>query len=552
MKAHILNLKAYVLTVALGAAFNYGVAAEKKSEASDTKIYQHFIIYGQSLSTGHQSYPALTTEPLSGNYMIGDQIWINQGNRNSAILNPLKSSLALTEKRSPLSRNGGIAECPIVAAVNHLRLKINDPSVNYIATSTGVGGKTIDQLSKHCRNKNIYQEGFLKAAFAAPQIAAKENATVTCPLVIWMQGEYNYWADTTRGLLPHIPNVVGKDEYKTLMLRLKNDMQNDVVSIYNQHSKPLFITYQVGAQYTRGRTLNIGMAQLEAANETEDIICAGPVYPMTDRGGHLDANGYRWYGEMLAKAYYRTIIGGKPFIPLQPEELSRTSDSKEIKICFRVPVKPLVLDDYTTEKIKDYGFAIYNDGIRQKITDVKVKGDCVYITCEKDLLGAIEVTYAGADEFKGHGNLRDSDDYEAYYTYIDQDEKKELMYRSIVEQTLSNIQKREGQFYKGTLRKRQVLESESSIVILGDVEPGAKVVSKGNIVIVGDLYGSVHAGAYDNRDAYIVALSMQPKRLCIGDIEAKRQLISQESLNVRGPKIAVVDGGRIYLDPLTD
>ena len=57
---------------------------------------------------------------------------------------------------------------------------------------------------------------------------------------------------------------------------------------------------------------------------------------------------------------------------------------------------------------------------------------------------------------------------------IDQDEKKELMYRSIVEQTLSNIQKREGQFYKGTLRKRQVLESESSIVILGDVEPGAK------------------------------------------------------------------------------
>ena len=27
-------------------------------------------------------------------------------------------------------------------------------------------------------------------------------------------------------------------------------------------------------------------------------------------------------------------------------------------------------------------------------------------------------------------------------------------------------------------------------------------------------------------------------------------MISQESLNVRGPKIAVVDGGRIYLDPL--
>lgn len=66
MKAHILNLKAYVLTVALGAAFNYGVAAEKKSETPDTKIYQHFIIYGQSLSTGHQSYPGFDNRTFVG------------------------------------------------------------------------------------------------------------------------------------------------------------------------------------------------------------------------------------------------------------------------------------------------------------------------------------------------------------------------------------------------------------------------------------------------------------------------------------------------------
>ncbi|WP_455497938.1 sialate O-acetylesterase [Coprobacter sp.] len=423
MNTHTFNLKARIFIAILGVVFTCGSAAEEKSKISDVKTYEHFIIYGQSLSTGHQSYPALTIESLAGNYMIGDQVWINQGNRNSTSFNPLKSSLALTEKRSPLSRNGGIAECPVVAAVNHLRLKINNSSVGYIATSTGVGGKTIDQLSKHCRNKNIYQEGFLKAAFAAPQITAKEGVSVTCPLVIWMQGEYNYWADTTRGLLPHIPNVTGKNEYKALMLKLKEDMQNDVVSVYNQQHRPLFITYQVGAQYTRGKTLNIGMAQLEAANETEDIICAGPVYPMTDRGGHLDANGYRWYGEMLAKAYYRTMVEGKPFIPLQPEELSRTSDFKEIKIRFRVPKMPLVLDDYTTEKIKDYGFAVYNDDVRQDITGVRIKGNCVYITCEKDLSGTVEVTYAGTNEFKGHGNLRDSDDYEAFYTYIDQDKK---------------------------------------------------------------------------------------------------------------------------------
>ena len=45
---------------------------------------------------------------------------------------------------------------------------------------------------------------------------------------------------------------------------------------------------------------------------------------------------------------------------------------------------------------------------------------------------------------------------------------------------------------------------------------------------------------------------MQPKQLRIGDIEAKRQIIYQESLLIQGPKIAVVDGKHIYLDPLVD
>ena len=132
---------------------------------------------------------------------------------------------------------------------------------------------------------------------------------------------------------------------------------------------------------------------------------------------------------------------------------------------------------------------------------------------------------------------------------IDHDERKELIYKRAVAQCLSEREKSDGQFYRGTLKRRQLLESESSIVILGDVEFGAKVVAKGNIIILGTLYGSVHAGAAGDRNAFIIALSMQPQRLVIGDIEAKRQLIYQDSLSINGPQIAVVDGKRIYLDP---
>ena len=135
---------------------------------------------------------------------------------------------------------------------------------------------------------------------------------------------------------------------------------------------------------------------------------------------------------------------------------------------------------------------------------------------------------------------------------IDHDERKELIYKRAVTQCLSEREKSDVQFYRGTLKRRQLLESESSIVILGDVEFGAKVVAKGNIIILGTLYGSVHAGAAGDRNAFIIALSMQPQRLVIGDIEAKRQLIYQDSLSINGPQIAVVDGKRIYLDPLIE
>ena len=49
-----------------------------------------------------------------------------------------------------------------------------------------------------------------------------------------------------------------------------------------------------------------------------------------------------------------------------------------------------------------------------------------------------------------------------------------------VEEVLSNMNDYSGgQFYKGTLRSGQVLESDSSIIILGDVNPGAKILSAG-------------------------------------------------------------------------
>lgn len=131
---------------------------------------------------------------------------------------------------------------------------------------------------------------------------------------------------------------------------------------------------------------------------------------------------------------------------------------------------------------------------------------------------------------------------------FDNDENTERLYQRVVERSVEDLPRKEGQFYRGTLKKRQVLESEKSIIILGDVESGANVVSKGNIVVLGTIRGKVHAGAAGNRKAFVVALAMKPQSLKIADVSAHRVYLRKEEKPEA--KIALLDGERIYFDPL--
>lgn len=392
---------------------------------SVTTEFKHFIIYGQSLSTGFQSYPAISTENIEGNYMVGDQVWTNFGNTNLSIFSPLISKTANQDINLQKTRISAIqAECPIVGAVNHIQSKLSNYG-NILASSCGYGGKTIEQLSKESTQLINYYNDYTKTINNVAKIAKGYDYHITCPALVWMQGEYNYVKDSERGIAPGLANCISKDEYKHLFLKLKNNMQGDLMAVYSQGSRPFFITYQVGAQFTNGKTLEIGMAQIEAANENDDIICAGPVYQLPDRGGHLDPNGYRWYGEMIGKAYLSTITTGAKFKPLQPLEIARTNISNTIRIKFLVPKLPLVLDVNTIYKMPDYGFVVYLNDVKQVITSVSIDNDCVNLICQNPLIGKVEVVYAGVDigNRNGHGNLRDSDDTPALYTYVDLDAK---------------------------------------------------------------------------------------------------------------------------------
>ena len=68
---------------------------------------------------------------------------------------------------------------------------------------------------------------------------------------------------------------------------------------------------------------------------------------------------------------------------------------------------------------------------------------------------------------------------------------------------------------KETLRSGQSIDYEGSVVVIGDVNPGAEVVADGDVIVWGKLRGLVHAGANGNEKATISALDLSPTQLRI-------------------------------------
>lgn len=77
---------------------------------------------------------------------------------------------------------------------------------------------------------------------------------------------------------------------------------------------------------------------------------------------------------------------------------------------------------------------------------------------------------------------------------IDHDANRIERCEKALNQKLMELSARTGQFYRGNLHRGEALESEASIVVIGDVQHGARVTAKGNIIILGELRGTVHAG----------------------------------------------------------
>ena len=88
---------------------------------------------------------------------------------------------------------------------------------------------------------------------------------------------------------------------------------------------------------------------------------------------------------------------------------------------------------------------------------------------------------------------------------VEFDMPKTLGLHSIKKTFNREIDASETTFHRGSLRSGQKLETEGSIVILGDVNSGAEVMASDNIIVLGALRGLAHAGAKGNKKAIIAS-----------------------------------------------
>lgn len=209
------------------------------------------------------------------------------------------------------------------------------------------------------------------------------------------------------------------NSYKEALFEWQRDYDTSIKAITGQpEDVPLFITQISG--WNNYKSSLVAIDQYRAHVESNGkVVLVAPSYFLNFLNDclHFSSQGMQRMGEYLAKAYYQQIILGQRFEPLRPRSLSFSGNQK-IVINYIVPKPPMVFDTQTINNPGDYGFEVYENGVKVTLSSVTVNGNSVELVPSRALDTAnVVVTYALnqtpntciGNPRGARGNLRDSD-----------------------------------------------------------------------------------------------------------------------------------------------
>jgi len=112
-------------------------------------------------------------------------------------------------------------------------------------------------------------------------------------------------------------------------------------------------------------------------------------------------------------------------------------------------------------------------------------------------------------------------------------------------------QKKSLKIINKTLRSGQKVEYDGDVLILGDVNSDAYVVSSGSVIVMGNLRGVVHAGANGDETAVVMALKLGPQQIRISNYIARSpDEPDDEAKESNSPEIAYIENNAIVIDKI--
>jgi hypothetical protein len=378
----------------------------------------HIIVDGQSFANGFWGFPPKSIAQSLDNLMLGDSVyshddlspsWVQIG---AAAFNPLVANVVdalgnivaaatyqtwtnVTTDPAAHSRgeNYGIGMANTLKAL-WLRSQFltADATRQFLVTGVGVSGTLIEDFVATYYTKARQCIDLAKATATAAGKAIELTA------YIMDQGQSNSVAGTA------------KATYKANFLSYITGQLAYAMTQYGQTAKPLVFIVATGESYARDNQ-DIVMAQRELCDE-QGWVFIGPSYHVTDRGGHLSPNGYRWIGNKLGQIAYEVLFKQRQFQYLRP--LAITMRGTQILVTFKTQYLPIAFRDVyvgtTPTTYANKGFSAADDAGVIPISAVDIVGDAtIRITTGRAAATNPYLRLGDQTTYLGNANVADSD-----------------------------------------------------------------------------------------------------------------------------------------------
>ncbi len=195
------------------------------------------------------------------------------------------------------------------------------------------------------------------------------------------------------------------------------------------------------------------------------------------------------------------------------------------------------------------------------VLDIIGKNCNVKIVCIVDADDELDKVFSRyvslSDEYLLERRKKELDEKEEYFQQLSLKQQEEMENQvKLLKEMQDQLGSGTAKIFKGNLRSGQTINCETSVIILGDVKPGASVTSTGSIIVMGSLHGSAFAGSTGDINAFVMAMSLDPLQVRIGEliaispdaVKGKKLKIRRgirKEPNVREPEVAFVQNGHI-------